>query len=189
LRRHRPGAIPPFHCWEDELSNERTATAVPTGDRQAAAGTISRQQLIGLLNEDLAREYQAIIAYEVYSQVLKGPEYMSIAAELEKHAAQELQHALIIAKQIDYLGGMPAVMPRPVRTSERAEDMLRFDLENENETVRNYRQRVRQCEALGEYALAEQTRGILVNEQEHQIDLATALGEDVPDVTRPEERA
>jgi bacterioferritin len=150
---------------------------------------VTRQELIQLLNEDLAREYQAIIAYVVYSQVLKGAAYMNIAAELEKHAAQELQHALTIAKQIDYLGGMPAVTPRPVRTSERAEDMLRFDLDNENETVRNYRERVRQCEALGEYALAEQIREILVNEQEHQIDLATALGKNVPDVTAPQERA
>ena len=114
---------------------------------------------------------------------------MNIAAELEMHAGEELQHALIIAKQIDYLGGMPTVTPKPVKTSEKAEDMLRFDLDNENETIRNYRERVRQCEALGEYALAEHIRGILVNEQEHQIDLATALGIDVPDVTTSEERA
>jgi bacterioferritin len=125
----------------------------------------------------------------VYSQVLNGAQYMPIAAELEKHARQELDHALTIAKQIDYLGGMPSVSPKPVQSSAQAEEMLRFDLENENETIRNYRERVRQCEALGEYALAEQIRAILVKEQEHQIDLATALGEDVPDVTRPEERA
>ena len=150
---------------------------------------IRRERLIELLNDDLAREYQAIIAYVVYSQVLKGAQYMTIAGELEVHARQELEHALTIAKQIDYLGGMPTVSPKPVRTSEQAEEMLRFDLENENETIKNYRERVRQCEALGEYAMAEHIREILVQEQEHQIDLATALGEDVPDVTRPEERA
>jgi bacterioferritin len=150
---------------------------------------VSREQLIDLLNEDLAREYQAIIAYVVYSQVLKGPEYMSIAEELEKHAKEELEHALIISKQIDYLGGMPTVESKPVRTSEDARDMLRFDLENENETVRSYRERVRQCEALGEYATAEHIREILVDEQEHQIDLATALGKDVVEVTQPQERA
>ncbi len=150
---------------------------------------LTREQLIAHLNEDLAREYQAIIAYVVYSQVLKGAEYMSIAAELEKHAAQELTHALLIAKQIDYLGGMPTVTPKPVRTSEKAQEMLAFDLDNENETVRNYRERVRQCESLGEYAIAENIRTILVQEQEHQIDLATALGKEVPDVSRPEERA
>jgi bacterioferritin len=150
---------------------------------------VTREQLVELLNEDLAREYQAIIAYVVYSQVLKGAQYMSIAEELAVHAKEELEHALTISKQIDYLGGMPTVSPRPVRTSEQAEEMLRFDLDNENETIRNYRERVRQCEALGEYALAEQIRSILVNEQEHQIDLATALGREIPQVTRPEERA
>ena len=149
---------------------------------------ITREKLIELLNEDLSREYQAIIAYVNYSQVLKGPQYMNIAQELEKHAAEELQHALIVAKQIDYLGGMPTVTPKPVKTSEKAEDMLRFDLDNENETIRNYRERVRQCEALGEYAMAEHIRDILVQEQEHQIDLAMALGEDVVALTRPDER-
>src|SRR5436309_1218277 len=136
---------------------------------------VSREELIELLNGDLSREYQAIIAYVVYSQTIKGAQYMAIAEELKLHATEELNHALIISKQIDYLGGMPTVTPQPVKTSDDAEDMLRFDLENENETVRNYRERVQQCEALGEYALAEQIRDILVQEQEHQIDLATAL--------------
>jgi bacterioferritin len=142
-----------------------------------------RQELIDALNEDLAREYQAIIAYVVYSQVLKGAEYMAIAKELETHAAEELSHALIIANQIDYLGGQPAVVPKPVKTSEKAEEMLRFDLENEAETIRHYRQRVRQCEALSEFAMAEHIREILKDEQEHLIDLATALGEDPPDLS------
>ena len=144
---------------------------------------ITRERLAELLNEDLSREYQAIIPYVVYSQVLTGAEYMDIAAQLEIHAKQELDHALIIARQIDYLGKMPAVTPKPVRTSKDAREMLRFDLENENETVRNYRDRIGQCEALGEYALAEQIRQILMQEQDHQIDLATALGEEVPDVS------
>lgn len=161
--------------------------------RQAAKepwdGAVSRERLIELLNEDLAREYQAVIAYVVYSQVLKGAQYMTIAAELEKHAGEELAHALVVAKQIDYLGGTPTVTPKAVKTSERAEEMLRFDLDNENETVRNYKERVRQCEALGEYAIAERIREILVQEQEHQIDLATALGKDVTEVTSPDERA
>ena len=144
---------------------------------------VTRHQLADLLNEDLSREYQAIIAYVVYSQVLKGAEFMSIAEQLETHAQQELSHALILSRQIDYLGKMPTVTPKPVKTSEDAREMLRFDLDNENETIRNYRQRVRQAEALGEYALAEQIRQILVQEQEHQIDLATALGIEVPDVS------
>jgi bacterioferritin len=144
---------------------------------------VSRDRLAELLNEDLAREYQAIIAYVVYSQVLSGAQYMDIAAQLEIHARQELDHALILSRQIDYLGHMPGVTPKPVRTSKDPKEMLRYDLENENETIRNYRDRVRQCEALGEYALAEQIRQILVQEQDHQIDLATALGEEVPDVS------
>jgi bacterioferritin len=146
-------------------------------------GQITRERLAELLNEDLSREYQAIIAYVVYSQVLKGAEYMNIADQLEKHAGQELQHALTVSRQIDYLGKMPTVLPKPVKTSNDPKQMLRFDLENENETVRNYRERIRQCEALGEFAMAEQIRQILVQEQDHQIDLATALGEEVPDVS------
>lgn len=144
---------------------------------------ISRGQLADLLNEDLEREYQAIIAYVVYSQVLKGAEYMTIAKQLEVHAQQELQHALIISRQIDYLGKMPSVNPKVVKTSDDPTEMLRLDLNNENETIVNYRERVRQCEALGEFALAEQIRQILIQEQDHQIDLATALGEDAPNLS------
>lgn len=152
--------------------------------RKTNAAGITRAKLAELLNEDLSREYQAIIAYVVYSQVLKGAEYMNIADQLEQHAKQELEHALIISRQIDYLGKTPTVTPKPVRVSSKPKELLRFDLANENETIRNYRERVRQCEQLGEFAMAEQIRGILVNEQDHQIDLATALGEDPPDLTR-----
>ncbi|HJZ92270.1 MAG TPA: ferritin-like domain-containing protein [Gemmataceae bacterium] len=157
--------------------------------QRAGGQEVSREQLITLLNDDLAREYQAVIGYVVYSQVIKGAQYMHIAQVLEEHAREELAHAFIVAKQIDYLGGQPIVEPKPVRTSKDARAMLEFDLTAENETIRNYRERVRQCEALGEYALAEQIRQILVQEQDHQIELATALGWEVPDVTRPEERA
>jgi bacterioferritin len=150
---------------------------------ESSQSVISRDQLAELLNEDLAREYQAIIAYVVYSQVLKGAEFMNIAEELESHAKEELQHALTVSRQIDYLGKMPTVTPKPVKVSEDAREMLRFDLDNENDTIRNYRDRVRQCEAIGEFALAEEIREILVQEQEHQIDLATALGEDPPDLS------
>jgi bacterioferritin len=140
------------------------------------------QELIKALNEDLSREYQAIIAYTVYSNVLKGAQWMNIAGELKLHAAQELQHALIIADQIDYLGGMPTATPKEVKLSEKPEEMLRFDLDNETVTIKNYRERVKQAEALGHYALSEQLRSIIMQEQEHQHDLATALGIDVPRV-------
>jgi bacterioferritin len=163
-----------FHLQEESMASSSKAVE--------NENEITRDQLADLLNEDLSREYQAIIAYVVYSQVLKGAAFMNIADQLQIHAKQELDHALILSRQIDYLGRTPTVTPKPVRTSEDSKEMLRFDLENENETIRNYRVRVRQCEALGEFALAEQIRQILVDEQDHQIDLATALGEDAPDV-------
>jgi bacterioferritin len=143
-----------------------------------------REELIKGLQEDLSREYQAIIAYVVYSQALKGAEYQNIAKELEVHAGEELAHAITIAKQIDYLGGMPNATAKPVKLTESAEEMLRADLDNENNTVRAYRERVKQADALGEFAISEEIREILRQEQEHQIDLATALGEDVPDVSK-----
>lgn len=141
---------------------------------------VTREQMIQLLNEDLSREYQAIIAYTVYSQVIKGAEYTDIARELEKHAGEELNHAIKIAKQIDYLGGSPVVVPKPVKTSDDPVVMLRADLENEQITVANYRQRILQAEAMGEFALSETLREIIVQEQEHEIDLASALGIEVP---------
>ena len=147
-----------------------------------AEHTTTRQELITALNGDLAREYQAVIAYVVYSQVIKGAEYMAIARELEQHAAEELAHALTISKHIDYLGGTPTTKALEVKISDDPRQLLRFDLENENDTIKNYRTRVRQCEAMQEYAIAEDIREILRQEQEHQTDLATALGEDVPDV-------
>jgi bacterioferritin len=164
-------------CFAIQRRNPMSELKSATTERE-----ISRDRLAELLNEDLSREYQAIISYVVYSQVLSGAQYMDIAAQLEIHAKQELDHALILSRQIDYLGKMPVVTPKPVRTSKNPEDMLRYDLENENETIRNYRDRVRQCESLGEYAMAEQIRQILMQEQDHQIDLATALGIKVPDV-------
>ena len=147
--------------------------------------SVTREQLIKGLQEDLSREYQAILAYVVYSQALKGAEYMAIAKELEVHASEELAHAITIAKQLDYLGAMPNGTAKPVKLTDSAEGMLRADLENESDTIRNYRERVQQCDALGEYAMAEEIREILRQEQEHLIDLATALGEDTPDVSKP----
>jgi bacterioferritin len=148
--------------------------------KDSSAGTITREAFVELLNDDLAREYQAIVSYVIYSQALKGAAYMSIAKELERHAAEELEHALTIAKQVDYLGGMPTNQVKLAKISEDAQEMLRFDLDNEVETIRNYRERVRQAEALEEYAIAEHLREILKQEQDHAIELATALGIDVP---------
>ena len=153
-----------------------------TAQKNEGKAKVTREDLIAGLNEDLSREYQAIISYVIYSQVLKGAEYMNIAGELEKHAHEELAHALIVCNQIDYLGGKPAAVPQPVKTSDKAKDMLRFDLDNETETIRNYRERVDQCEALEEFAVGEHIREILLDEQDHAIALATALGIDVPKI-------
>jgi bacterioferritin len=141
---------------------------------------ITREEMIQFLNEDLAGEYQAIIAYTVYSQMLKGAAYTDIARELELHATEELQHAIKIAKQIDYLGGRPGVTPKPVKTCNDAVGMLCADLENERETITRYRERIRQAETMGEFALSETLRGIIVQEQEHEIDLSAAIGINVP---------
>jgi len=159
---------------------------VPASKKKSArpaadANQVTRRELIAALNEDLSREYQAIIAYVTYSQVLKGANYMHVAKELEKHAGEELSHALKISKQIDYLGGTPTVVAKPVKSTDDNEEMLRADLANETETIRQYRRRVLQAEALGEFAISEELREILRDEQDHLIELATALGEDVPD--------
>ncbi len=144
--------------------------------------SITREEFVKLLNEDLSREYQAIIAYVNYSQVLNGAEYMNIAGELEVHAKEELEHALTLSYIVDYMGGMPSVTPMEVKTSKDAKEMLQFDLQNEIDTISNYKVRVKQCEELGEYSAAEQIREILVQEQDHLVALATALGIDVPEV-------
>jgi bacterioferritin len=157
-----------------------TGEDMATKKTSPAGSPLTREKLIDFLNEDLSREYQAIIAYVNYSQVLKGAAYMSIAGELEVHAKEELAHALAVANHIDYLGGMPSVTPKPVKTSEKAEDMLRFDLENERETIRQYRRRIKQCDELNEFAIGESIREILMQEQDHLISLATALGIDPP---------
>ena len=146
---------------------------------------ITRERMIELLNEDLAREYQAIIAYTVYSQTIKGAAFSDIARELAVHATEELSHALQIAKQIDYLNGTPTTVPEKVKMSDKAEDMLRFDLENERVTILNYRDRIRQAEAMGEFGLSEVLRKIIAQEQEHLTDLADALGIDNPVIEGP----
>ena len=163
-----------------QLPEKIQPTKLMKPNKKPADLNISRKQMAALLNEDLAREYQAVIAYTVYSQVLKGAKYTAIARELEKHAGEELEHAIKIAKQVDYLGGMPAVIPKPVKTSEDPKEMLQADLENERETIAQYRQRIRQAEAMGEYALSETLREIIVQEQDHEMDLCDALGIEVP---------
>ncbi len=145
-----------------------------------AVTAVTREQLVQGLQGDIAREYKAIIQYIIFSQKLDSARYMNIADQLEEHAHQELNHALAIARQLDYFGAYPVHEPAPVEVSEDNEEMLRADLRAEDDTLRNYRERIRQADALGEYALGEVLRKIVRQEQDHQIDLATALGV-VPD--------
>jgi bacterioferritin len=141
---------------------------------------LTRDQLVEGLQQDLAREYKAIIQYVIFSQKLDTARFQQIASELEKHAHQELDHALAIARQLDYFGAYPVHEPKPVDAPEDNEEMLWADLRAEDDTVKNYRERIREAELLGEFALAEVLQEIIRQEQDHQIDLASALGV-VPD--------
>jgi bacterioferritin len=128
------------------------------------------------LNDDLAREYKAIIQYVVFSATLKGPEYGDIASQLKIHASQELSHALELARQIDYLGGDPTIKGKDTESSDDSKTMLEIDLRSEQDTIINYRKRIRQAEMAGEFALSEKLRQIIAEEQDHEIDLKDALG-------------
>jgi len=153
---------------------------MPSTSSQGGNAAVTREQLIQGLQEDLAREYKAIVQYVIFSQKLDGARYMNIADQLQEHAHQELDHALEIARQLDYFGEYPVHQPAKVEVSEENEEMLWIDLRAEDETVKNYRERIQQAESVGEYALAEVLQEIVRQEQDHQIDLATAL-EVVPD--------
>jgi len=141
-----------------------------------AASSSSKDEIIRGLNEDLAREYKAIIQYVVFSSTLKGAEYGDIAEQLKVHASEELAHALEVARQIDYLGGDPTVIVRDAEYSQDSKSMLEIDLKQEQETIKNYRERIRQAERSGEFALSEALRDIIAQEQDHEIDLKDALG-------------
>lgn len=137
---------------------------------------ISKEQLLELLNRDLALEYQACVQYTQHQGVLKGAMYQSIQKELIVHAQEELAHATSLAAQIDYLGGVPTVDMPPPRTARVSEEMLQQDLDGENDAIARYIVRIRQAEELNLYHLAQQLRNILAVEQEHAMDLAQALG-------------
>jgi bacterioferritin len=151
------------------MPNHKSADAEGTSKR-------ARAEIVQGLNEDLAREYKAIIQYVVFSATLKGAEYNDIADQLKIHASQELAHALEIARQIDYLGGDPTVTPNKAEYSDESKKMLEIDLRAEEETIRSYRERIQQAEKAGEYALSEALRDIIAQEQDHEIDLRDALG-------------
>jgi bacterioferritin len=140
------------------------------------ASAATKEEIVRGLNDDLAREYKAIIQYVVFSSTLKGAEYGDIAEQLKEHASEELAHALEVARQIDYLGGDPTVEVKNAEYSQDSKRMLEIDLKQEQETIKNYRERIRQAERCGEFALSEALRDIILQEQDHEIDLKDALG-------------
>jgi bacterioferritin len=157
-------------------NNNNTFQTVNSGTTSSSTSSVSKDDLIRGLNEDLAREYKAIIQYVVFSASLKGPEYGDIAEQLKTHASEELSHALEVARQIDYLGGEPTVKGKDAETSEDSKTMLEIDLRAEQDTIMNYKERIRQAEMAGEFALSEKLRQIITDEQDHEIDLKDALG-------------
>lgn len=137
---------------------------------------INQKKLIDNLNMDLSKEYSAAIQYINHSSVMSGAAYGDIIKELKIHANEEIQHAIILADQIDYLGGKPTVKVDEIYTAEENEEMLKQDINGEEDAITRYKERVSQAEELTEYALAQQLRNILAMEQEHAMDLKQALG-------------
>ncbi len=137
---------------------------------------ITQKKLIELLNKDLELEYSAAIQYINHAAVMTGAAYGDIIKELKIHANEEIQHAMILADQIDYLGGSPSVEVGPIHISEENVQMLQQDLEGEEDAIKRYKMRIEQAEQLKEFALAQQLRNILAIEQEHAMDLKQALG-------------
>ena len=160
--------------YSREFSSNMT-TEASAADASSVSSS-KRNEIIRGLNEDLAREYKAIIQYVVFSVALKGAEYNDIADQLKLHASQELSHAIEVARQIDYLGGNPTVTGKQAEFSNDSKKMLEIDLKDEQTTIKNYRERIREAEAAGEYALSEALRKIIAQEQDHEIDLKDALG-------------
>jgi bacterioferritin len=161
--------------YENGFKRKPVSKGSEAADAEGASSS-NKAEIIKGLNEDLAREYKAIIQYVVFSSTLKGAEYGDIAEQLKVHASQELAHALEVARQIDYLGGDPTVSVKDAEYSQDSKRMLEIDLKQEQETIKSYRERIRQAERSGEFALSEALRDIIKEEQDHEIDLKDALG-------------
>jgi bacterioferritin len=136
----------------------------------------NKKKLIELLNNDLALEYSAAIQYIQHAAVMSGAQYGDIIKELKVHATEEIQHAMALADQIDFLGGVPAIDIGKIHTSDDNVEMLKQDLEGEEDAIKRYKVRIEQAEEIKEFALAQQLRNILATEQEHAMDLKQALG-------------
>ena len=137
---------------------------------------MDRQQFAQLLNEDLGTEYRSIVQYIQHVATLKGLEVQSLLTELRQHLAQELNHAVVLAEQIDFLGGVPTVEVPTVPSATDTEHALQLDLELEEQQLRRYRERIEQAEELSLPDVSEALRPLLQQTQEHVRDLRSALG-------------
>ena len=142
-----------------------------------AVKQLTKKQLIAQLNNDLAKEYSALIQYVQHQAVITGPEYDSIRKELVIHSNEEHMHAISLAEQIDYLGGTPTVKVGEIKVSANSKTMLQQDLEGEIDAVARYRARIAQAEMLREYGLRRALEDILIMEEEHVRDLQNALNQ------------
>jgi bacterioferritin len=133
-------------------------------------------EFVERLNADLGTEFQSIVQYVQHVATIKGAEYRSIVEELGNHLAQELEHAKILAKQIDFLGGTPTVQLPSVRDCPDGAAALQADLELEERQLQRYRDRVSEAGTLGLPDVAEALRPLLEQTQDHVIELRDALG-------------
>ena len=133
------------------------------------------KQLLSELNQDLEWEYAAAIQYVQHAATINGPQFDSIQKELLIHAQQEMQHAVMLSEQIDFLGGVPTIDVEKRDISPDSLEMLRQDLAGEENAITRYKERIGQAEQLKEYGLRRVLEDILIQEEEHKRDIANAL--------------
>ncbi len=136
---------------------------------------ITMEKLIDELNKDLEWEYAAAVQYVQHASVISGAQYESIQKELIIHSQEEMQHAVMLSEQIDFLGGVPTIDVERRDVSTSAVEMLKQDLWGEDNAIARYKERIAQAEALREYGLRRVLEDILIQEEEHKRDLQSAL--------------
>lgn len=136
---------------------------------------VTKDELLSKLNKDLEWEYAALIQYVQHASVITGAKYESIQKELLVHSQEEMQHAISLSEQIDYLGGVPVVNVEKIETSGNSLEMLKQDLKGERQAIMGYKERIGEAEALKEYGLRRVLEDILIQEEEHERDLKTVI--------------
>lgn len=136
---------------------------------------VTKKKLIEELNKDLEWEYAAAVQYVQHAAAISGPQYDSIQKELIIHSQEEMQHAVMLSEQIDFLGGVPTINVEKREISSSSREMLKQDLWGEDNAITRYKERIAQAEALKEYGLRRVLEDILIQEEEHKRDIANAL--------------